>query len=122
VIKRVPKPELIVEITHDLSSQARQGIKIRDRFPSLAVVGVINGHPISKSGKKPAVMNFEKNLRETSTHLQVLSKNPKTFKGRILLWWMTHADPMLATFGGATIRDKEDKGKSKQDDGGMIDL
>lgn len=121
-IRRLPKPELIVEIIHELSTQARQGIKIRDRFPDLAVLGVINGNPISRSGKKPAIMNFEKNLKETSSRIHAISKNPRNLKDRVLRWWVTQTDPMLATFGGAKIRNKKDNDKSEQDDGGMIDL
>ena len=122
VIKRLSKPELIVEITHELSTQARQGVKIRDRLPELAVVGVINGNPISQSGKKPAIMNFEKNLKETSSRRYVSSRKPKNMRERFTRWWTDQTDPMLATFGGSKIRDSKDEDKSRRGDGEMIDL
>lgn len=129
-VRRVPHAQLIVEIIHNLDQQAKMGVPISKRTLDLATVGVINGKPIPHDGKKPAIMNFDQNLKEAAAMFKKGLSKPRNFREVIDRWWWTDRNRMLATFGRDEFEDSESEqeggnsGKSLKNktDDEMLDL
>ena len=129
-VKKVPHAQLIIEIIHSLDQQAKVGVQIGKRDLDLATIGVINGTPISRGGKKPAIMNFDQNLKEASALFKNKLQKPRNIRERIDRWWLVDRDKMLATFGRteSEVKDPQkiggtpvDKPRDKTDED-MLDL
>jgi len=90
VISKVNAPQAVVEILHNLSFQAKQGISVPDRVPDLPVMGIINDRKIPLNSNPPPIMNLKGELNELHHTIQDLCKKPKTMREKIDYWWNTY--------------------------------
>jgi hypothetical protein len=103
VIKGVPQPYVTVEIIHELSAQAKRGVPMKERFPELGTVGIINGRLIDKGLEPPPIMNIDGRLKETTQRYCSTVMRPRNLRERFDRWWFDHCNQMQATFGQGKV-------------------
>jgi len=95
VISKVNSPQAVVEILHDLSFQAKQGVRVPNRIPNLPVMGIIDDRKIPLNGDTPPIMNLNGELKGLHHTIKILCKKPKTLRQKIDYWWNMHCSRMV---------------------------
>ena len=107
VIRGVPQPYVTVEIIHELSAQAKRGVPMKELFPQLGTIGVINGRLIDKGMEPPPIMNIDGRLKETTQKYCQAVRKSRNWRERFDRWWFNHCNQMQATFGQANVFEED---------------
>jgi len=89
-VRRIPYPQIVFRIIHDLARQARSGVKDNERMPESEIIGLIGSQPVLRGTKTPAIMNFGAGLSAHRDEYSQNLKRPKTLREKFDRWWWAH--------------------------------
>lgn len=98
-IKNVPRSNDVVSIISALVTQTKEGVPAEKRSLTSPVCGIIDTKLISANAKKPALMNSDRNLYESSKSLWAIDRTPRTIREKFDYWWWHHKIEMSVSFG-----------------------
>lgn len=95
IVRNIAKPQISTEIIQQLALQVKNNKPTDQIIPNLPVVGVINGKIIRKEGKKPAIMNFEGNLKSKIKEFNINQCKPITLREKLDNWWWGYKEEIF---------------------------
>lgn len=118
VIRSIAKPQISTEIIQQISLQIKSNKPADQIIPNLPIIGVINGKIIRKESKKPAIMNYDGDLKTKIKEFNISQCKPVTLREKLDNWWWGYKE---GVFSEPTNRDykisfsKKMKGENEED-------